>query len=406
MVKKKKIIRKVLAITNTRSEYDLLSYLYGLLTKDENIDFRIIVSGAHHSMQYGKSIKQIIDDGHKILIKPETQLDSDSDVGRIKSASLLMINAIEPVFEFSPDLLIYGADREEIMIAAMISGYLKIPSMHFYAGDHDRDGLIDNPLRHATSRMSAYQVVSMQEHYDRLIATGLNPKRIFNIGSCALDKFRKESKLNRRKLTEKLGGKGIFENSYALVIHHALMGEEQKCVDELILIIDALSELKLPAVINSPNIDPGSKKILEYMQSYQGNQNIFFINNLSRNLFINVYRNASIQIGNSSSGILEAPSIPLASVNVGNRMVGRRAMSNVIFSKSNKKSIKNSIEKGLSDDFYINNVKNIKNIYGDGKASDRAYKLIKNLDTSDYEKFRHEDPLDFLPSIDIINKYK
>ena len=109
-----------------------------------------------------------------------------------------MMGAIEPISEFNPDLIIYAGDREEVMVGAMISGYLKIPSMHFFAGDHDLDGSIDNPIRHAASRLSSYQIVSIGEHYERLIATGLNPERIYCIGSCALDKFCFEPKLSKK----------------------------------------------------------------------------------------------------------------------------------------------------------------------------------------------------------------
>ena len=209
-----------------------------LIFDDNEIDFRILAGGAHLSSQYNLSINQIIDDGHQILTKIETLLDSDSDVGRIKSAAILMMGAIEPISEFNPDLIIYAGDREEVMIGAMISGYLKIPSMHFFAGDHDLDGLIDNPIRHATSRLSSYQIASIDEHYERLIATGLNPERIYCIGSCALDKFRLEPKLSKKELINRLGKKYIFERPYALVIHHSLMDKEDRCIIELSNIIE------------------------------------------------------------------------------------------------------------------------------------------------------------------------
>lgn len=389
-------ISKVLAITYSRSEYDLLSYLYKYLSKDPCIDFRIIIGGAHLSPQYGLSINQVLADGHTVLAKFETLIDSDSDVGRIKSAAIFMIGAIESISEFSPDLLIYAGDREEVMIGAIIAGYLKIPSMHFFAGDHDRDGLIDNPIRHAASVLSAYQVVSMEEHKERLIAMGLNSERISVIGSCALDKFRKESLLTRKQIVKRIAGKSIFERPYALVIHHSLMGKEDKSIDELSNIIEVLTQKKIPIVINSPNIDPGSKKLLKLIHNNQNGENLLFINNLPRNEFVNIYRQAVLQIGNSSSGICEAASIPLPVVNVGHRMVGRKAMSNVIFCNSDKKAIAEAIDSALSKDFYNNNVRGIKNIYGDGYASERAYELIKSLNTNNFEAFRVEDPLEMV----------
>jgi GDP/UDP-N,N'-diacetylbacillosamine 2-epimerase (hydrolysing) len=387
-------VRKVLAITYSRSEYDLLSYLYKFFSEDPGIDFRLLIGGAHLSPQYGLSINQIIEDEHVLLTKLTTLLDCDSDIGRVKSAAILMLGAIEPISEFNPELLIYAGDREEVMIGAMIAGYLKIPSMHFFAGDHDLDGLIDNPIRHAVSRMSAFQIVSMDEHRERLIATGLNPDRIFVIGSCALDKFRLEKKLSKKQLVKRVGGKSIIEQPYAFIIHHALMNHESKCVEELSNIIEALREREIPAIVNSPNIDPGSKKLLNFINNNQNDDKLFFINNLPRIEFVNIYRHAIFQIGNSSSGTCEAASIPIPVVNVGHRMVGRRAMSNVIFCGSDKRAIGDSIDKVLSKEFYSKEVKGIKNIYGDGYSSQRAFQLIKHLDTKGFEAFRVEDPLE------------
>ena len=388
-------MRKIVAFTSSRSDYDLLSYLYKMLSKDKSFDLRLIVSGAHLSATFGTTVKYIEDDGIRILDKIETLLDSDSDSARIKSAAFLLQNAIHSIERFSPDLILYAGDREDVIVAALIGGYLKIPTAHFFAGDHDQDGLIDNPVRHATSKLSAYKFVSLDEHRKRLLSIGENPQRIFVIGSCALDKFKCEPRMSKKELFAYLSsGKKRFDK-YALVIFHPLMDHEQETLRDFKNILIALENKGMPAIVNLPNIDPGSRKLIKLMDSYKKRNDLIFVNNLARNIFVNLYRHAEFQIGNSSSGILEAASIPLAVVNVGQRMTGRRSQKNVVFVDSSVQNIEKAISTVLTKEFYDDNVWNIKNIYGDGNASCRAYKILKNLKLGNFAVFRKEDPLTF-----------
>ncbi len=384
---------KILAFTSGSSDYDLLSYLYKMLSQAPEIDFRLIVSSAHLSPTHGMTVKHIEEDGIKILDRIETLLDSDSDSARIKSASILLQNAIHSVERFSPDLIIYAGDREDVMVGALIGGYLKIATAHFFAGDHDRDGLIDNPVRHAASKLSAYTFASLEEHKRRLIGIGQNPARIFTIGSCALDKFRQETDISKKKIFSIFAPDGRIFDRYALLIFHPLMAYEHEAVGDFRNIISALKNQGMPAIINLPNIDPGSRGLMAVMQEFKADKDLIFVNNLSRNIFVNVYRNAAFQIGNSSSGIVEAASIPLGVINVGRRMEGRKAQGNVIFTDGSLKAIERAISKVTSQAFYRTHVKGIKNIYGDGQSSARAFRILKNLPLGDFAQFRKEDPL-------------
>ena len=182
-------MKKILAFTSIRSDYDLMSPLYRLLHEDKDIDFKIIVSGAHLSHSFGYSIEQIRKDGFDILLEIETLLSSDTGLSRVKSASLLLQNSLETIAKFNPDLMIFAGDREDVIMYAMIGGYLNIPTIHVFAGDHVEDGYIDNPIRHATSKLSSAHFVTLKEHKKRLVRMGENPKRVFEIGNISLDKF-------------------------------------------------------------------------------------------------------------------------------------------------------------------------------------------------------------------------
>lgn len=367
---------KILAFTAIRSEYDLLSSLYKMLDKDESIELRLIVSGAHLSKSYGYSVKDIEKDGLKILAKIETLLDSDTKASRIKSASILLQNSIDIIANFKPDLLIYAGDREEVIIASIIGGYLEIPTIHFFGGDHVRDSHIDNPARHATSKLSTIHFVSTQEHCDRLIKMGEPKKRIYNIGSVALDKFYSEPKLSKEELLSIFEIKKNFEK-FAIVIFHPIPIERDVSGKIFENILISLKNKEINAFVSYPNIDPGNKDIIEIIHKYQNDKSFIFYKNQPRNIFLNIYKNSLFIIGNSSSGIIESASIPIPAINVGHRQTGRKPNDNVVFSGTNPENINESIELVLSVDFQ-KKLKYIKNIYGDGFSSKRAYELIKN----------------------------
>jgi UDP-hydrolysing UDP-N-acetyl-D-glucosamine 2-epimerase len=180
---------KILSFTSIRSDYDLLVDLYSKLDKDQLIDFRLLVSGAHLSSSYGYSINNIKNDGFKILAELETLIDSDSISSRVKSASIFFQNSIDIVKQFSPDLVLFVGDREDAIIIPIICSYLNIPTIHFYGGDHVLDGNVDNPIRHASSKLATVHFVTLLQHKNRLMKMGEEESRINVIGNISLDKI-------------------------------------------------------------------------------------------------------------------------------------------------------------------------------------------------------------------------
>nr|WP_317403319.1 UDP-N-acetylglucosamine 2-epimerase [uncultured Helicobacter sp.] len=381
---------KILAFSSIRSEYDLLSPLYKLLTQDSQIDFRILVSGAHLSHIYGYSIKEIEKDNIPILAKIETLLASDSKISRIKSASLLLQNSLEIIADFAPDVLCYAGDREDVMIYSMISGYLGIPSIHFFGGDHVRDGYIDNPIRHATSKLSSLHFVSCEAHLQRLVAMGEARERIYNIGSIALDKFVDFKPMPLEQIFSYFHREQFTK--FAILIFHPVT-QEADSVDVIFTnILESLQEANIGAFVSYPNVDYGNQKLIATIERFKTLKNFIFYTNIERDLFLSIYKQAEFIIGNSSSGIGEAASIPIPAINVGMRQTGRMADRNVIFCSSNKQDIKDSIVKATSTTFR-ESIQNIQNSYGDGRSAKRAYELIKTLDFSRFLS-KKEDPLD------------
>lgn len=379
---------KVLALTSIRSEYDLMSYVYRKLDQDPEIDLRLLVGGCHNSPSFGMTVEDIRHDGFNILCEVDSLIDSDSGSARIKSASVLLISSIDVVKSFSPDLIIYAGDREDVMIGALLGGYLGIPTVHFFGGDHASDGHIDNPIRHAVSKLSTCHFVSVDEHVKRLKKLGEPKNRIFNIGSVALDKFKEIPTCN--DIINYVSGHHITKKS-ALVIFHPVE-DEIAVADQIITdIINALVEDGYHVFVGLPNSDHGNYKIRCALESYLKNDDVTLYGNLPRDTFVKLFKACSLIIGNSSAGILESASIPIPCINVGTRQRGRLSAENVIFVDSNYDKIRQSL-KDVKSDAFLERIKVLSNPYGDGFASDRAVALIKSIDFAAIQK-KYEDPL-------------
>jgi len=383
-------MKKILAFSSIRSDYDLMSPLYRLLHEDENIDFRIIVSGAHLSHSFGYSVDQIKKDGFNILLEIETLLNSDTGLSRVKSASILLQSSLESIAKFSPDLMMYAGDREDVLMYSMIGGYLNIPTIHVFAGDHVEDGYIDNPIRHATSKLSTAHFVTLEEHRKRLIRMGEDPKRVFVTGNISLDKFVNFQPFSKTEIRSLFDVENSF-NDFALVIFHPVTAEMENAGEYFRNILNNLNERSINSFVSYPNVDPGNQQLVDVIEQYKDNKNFIFYKNLERNTFMSIYKHSNFIIGNSSSGICEAASLKIPAINVGLRQTGRYADKNIMFCGAGYKEIGVSIDKAVSKDF-VNSLETLKNSYGDGNSANKAYDIIKSTDFKSMIA-KIEDPL-------------
>jgi len=388
---------RILGFTSIRADYDLLSGLYKRIEGDDELELEVIVSGANMSSEYGGGADRVKSDGISVLAELETLISSDSKRSRLKTASIFLQNVISHVAKYSPDLLIYAGDREDVICAAMVGAYLQIPTVHFYAGDHVTDGHVDNPVRHATSKLSSVHMVTLPEHKQRLIAMGESPERIRVMGALSVDRLVSHDPLPRKTLLQKFD---IDDQPYAVVIFHPQDREMGNSAEYLRRILSVLRERGLFCFVGYPNTDPDNISIKEVIKKCKKEDSFYVYKNMDQEMFLSVYKNASIQVGNSSSGIIEAASIPLPVVNVGMRQKNRKAGKNVIFSGTKKDDIKKSVEKALSDTF-IESIKEMDNIYGDGRSIDEAYRLIRKIDLSKY-LYKEEDPINIAEEFTVI----
>jgi UDP-N-acetylglucosamine 2-epimerase (non-hydrolysing)/GDP/UDP-N,N'-diacetylbacillosamine 2-epimerase (hydrolysing) len=380
---------KILGLTSIRSDYDLLSPLYKLLQNDKEIDFKLLVSGAHLSKEFGYTVQYIKQDGFDILIEIETLINSDTLKSKLKTASVFLQNSIDLISKYNPDIILYAGDREDVIMGGLLGTYLHIPTIHFYGGDHESGGHEDTVIRHATSKLSTFHFVSNKEHYNRLLCLGESENRIYNIGSISLDRFMSNKVYSKERIIELLSLPSFAKCS--LLIYHP---SPSALDDDAIVFENILKSLKnnnIFSFVSYPNTDSNNSKIISLIEKYKNDENFYFFKNLDRDLFLSIFKISQFIIGNSSAGIYEAASIPIPAINVGGRQKDRMAGKNVIFCGTSIKEITETIEKVTSKTF-LNSIKDVINPYGDGESANRAYKLIREIDFKNLLQ-KIEDPL-------------
>ncbi|WP_433692502.1 UDP-N-acetylglucosamine 2-epimerase [Herbaspirillum seropedicae] len=385
-------MKRILGLTSIRSDYDLMSVVYRALHEDPDVELRLLVSGAHLSPQFGRTIDLIMADGLPLLGDVETLINGDTQSSRLKTAANLLSGSIDLIRAYAPDMMIFAGDREDVLVAATIGAFLNIPTVHFFGGDHTTDGHVDNPVRHATSKLVTAHFVSIDEHRHRLMHLGEPEHRISVIGSVALDKFVSEPLLNKAAVLQEMKGKPhAATNPLAVLIFHPLDQERAVAPDYARNAVDALIARGYHVMVGAPNSDPGNSELFNTLLKLGQREQVTFYGNTSRACFVNLMRHAALMIGNSSAGILEAASVRLPVINIGERQRSRTCGKNVIFCGGDKKEIEAALDTVGTAEFQAS-LSALVNPYGDGRSALKAVALLKSLDLASTIK-KTEDPL-------------
>ncbi|QAA31666.1 UDP-N-acetylglucosamine 2-epimerase [Clostridium manihotivorum] len=370
---------KVLAITGIRSEYFILQPILEEVQSRENVELKLIVTGTHLSAVHGNTYKIIENDGFNI-IKLESLLSSDSLEGRCKSIGIQMMGLTDIVVREKPDWLLVLGDREESISTATVGTYLNIPVAHVCGGDRVV-GNIDDSIRHAVTKLAHLHFPTTEENGERILKMGEEPWRVNVVGNPSLDSIRKQPDLSYEYINNKLGINIKEDEPFILLIKHPLSSEISEAAEQMRVTLEAVSELGYETVITYPNSDAGGFEMIgvinEFVQKYD------FINafkTIPKDLFTNLQRKAALLLGNSSSGLLEAPFLKLPVVNVGNRQKQRQHSENIIFVTHDKEQIKKAIETAIRDEEFISVCQNCSNPYGDGYSAKRIVDTLFNTE--------------------------
>ncbi len=369
--------RNVAFFTGSRADYGLMKPLMEIVKEDKNIIFNMIVTGSHLEKKFGSTWKQIQKDNFKISSKFKILTKDDSPKGISQSLSLAVRKTSEVLSSLKPDLLIILGDRYEALAAAQAAMIHRIPIAHIHGGE-STFGLIDEAIRHSISKMSHLHFVSCQKYKKRLIQLGEKPSSIWNVGALGYDNLIRSNFLNTNEL-EKILKITLKPPIFLFTFHPVTLGS----IDEEIIFKNILKNLLKfdgTIVITGNNADTWGEKIRKETQrlKFKKNNNIFYFESLGSKIYSSLMNISDLVIGNSSSGIIEAPYLGTPSLDIGVRQQGRIKAPSVLHSTYNSKQIFLSIKKGLSKEF--KNIANRKETpYGKKGASKKIHKIISKI---------------------------
>lgn len=384
MVKRKKINkkRKIGIVTGSRAEYGYLKPLIENIKDHLYLDLRLYVSGTHLLKDCGETIKEIIKDGFKISKKIFMYGEGKSSLYDLAvSLGEGVKNFAKAFKDDKPDIIVVFGDRVEQFAAASAATALNIPIAHICGGEVAL-GDIDDSLRHAITKLSHLHFASTKRNQERILRLGEEKWRAFNAGALTLDTILQEKLLSKKEIFNSCK---IKEESIILVVFHPSTTEFKEAGNQMANILGAALEVateskNIGIAVICPNNYPGRENIIDAISDYQKKfERIYVFNNLSHINYLSLLSSSSVFVGNSSSGIIEAPSLGVPFISVGIRQKGREKGDNVIETGYGKKEITAAIKKSLFDKNFINLVKKRKSPYGDGKSSHKILKVLNGI---------------------------
>nr|AFO84308.1 Elg3 [Cronobacter turicensis] len=378
--------KKIAVFTGTRAEYGLLYWLMKDIQNEPSLQLQILVSGMHLSPEFGLTWQQIEKDGFKIDEKVEILLSSDSAVGVLKSMGLGLIGYSDALSRMQPQLLIILGDRYEAFAAAQAAMFLRIPVFHLHGGEIT-EGAYDDAIRHAITKLSYLHGTSTEEYRNRVIQLGEEPERVFNVGALGLEHIKRTKMLSREELSNSLGFN--LQAPYFLITYHPVTLADEPPEASFTALLDALQEFfPYKIILTYPNSDDGGRKIIPLLERYAADNRdrVFAIPSLGQLRYMSALAHCSMVIGNSSSGIIEAPSFGIPTVNIGARQKGRLAADSVI----NCLPAKKDIVRAITDALHLSKKlckTSVINPYGQGDSSKKIINAIKSMHFKPMKKF-------------------
>ncbi len=371
--------RKIAVVTGSRSEFGILYWVIKELEKCKDIECQLIVTGSHLAPSQGYTINQIYNCGFEVNGTVPMLLDGDSDESIGYSIGIGIMGMTKELKRLNPDIVLILGDRFEIFSVATAAMALQIPIAHIGGGETDWANCIDGNIRNAITKMANIHFVSTQQYVDRIIKMGEESWRVFQTGMPSLDNI-KDDLLSKDELEENLDVK--FEGNIFLVTYLPVGLRIEESIEELKKLLKALGEFNKDTIIFTlSNADAGGRKVNQYIKEFcKNNNNAHYFPSLGKKRYLSMLNTCNIVIGNSSSGIIETPSFKKATINVGIRQNGRIHPNNVIDVIGDKHEIIKAINRALYDEGFKIELENVKNPFGDGNASKRIVKILKNIE--------------------------
>ena len=367
-------MRKIAVVTGTRAEYGYLKPLMQEIKKDKSLKLVPIATGMHLLSKFGNSYK-IVESNFPETIKIKMPLKGDN----LEDMAIYLSNGIEGFAKYfsenKTDIVVVLGDRSESLAVALVCMYLNIPIAHINGGDIT-GGTVDESIRHSITKIAHIHFTHNKENSERIEKMGEEKNRIHTVGALTLDTILKKPLQSKSEIFKKY--KLNPDKETYLVVQHPITTLPDYGLSQMKTLLNVLDKEKKQTVMLYPNCDAGGQKLIDLIKKYEGKSYMNVVKNMPHEDYLAVMKHSELMIGNSSSGIIEAPSFKIPVINIGNRQSGRARSINIIDVKSNENEITKKINYALENNDFQKKLKSCKNEFGDGKAAERIVKILKN----------------------------
>jgi GDP/UDP-N,N'-diacetylbacillosamine 2-epimerase (hydrolysing) len=366
--------RKICIVTGTRAEYGLLRFLIQEVRSESSLELQVIATGMHLSPEFGLTYTEIEEDGLTIDAKVEMLLSADTATAVTKSMGLGLIGFADAYARLAPDLVVLLGDRFEIFAAASAAMIAGIPIAHIHGGE-TTEGAFDEAIRHSITKMSHLHFVAAEDYRKRVIQLGEQPERVFLVGGLGIDAIKRIKLMVREELEASMDFK--FGPRNLLITYHPVTLEGKSSalqMNELLIALDKQEDTNL--IFTMPNADTGGRELAIMVDAFVATHpNARVYNSLGQLRYLSCMKFVDGVVGNSSSGLAEAPSMGIGTIDIGDRQKGRLRALSVIHCEPIHHQIEIALATLYSLDFQ-DSLTAVVNPYGTGGASRQIVNVL------------------------------
>ncbi len=371
--------RRICVVTGSRAEYGLLYWLLQEIIADPRLALQIVATGSHLSPEFGLTYQAIEADGLRIDRKIEILLSSDTPIGTTKAVGLGVIGFADAFADLDPDIVVVLGDRFEILAAAQAAFFAGIAIAHISGGEVT-EGAADDVIRHCITKMSRYHLVAADAYRRRVIQLGEAPNTVFNVGDPGLDNIARLDLMDRRELATSLDMD--LTAPFLLTTYHPVTAGARDARVGMQALLDALNEFPTHNIVfTKPNADAGARALTTMIDDYAAAQpqRVKAFTSLGQRRYLSALHHCVAVVGNSSSGIVEAPAVGKPTVNIGPRQHGRLRASSIIDCAETSGAIAAALTRALSEAFSAQ-AAHAESLYGNCSASSKICELLASVD--------------------------
>lgn len=343
------IKRKIAVVTTTRADYGVMYWFLKGLDIDDSFELQLVVTGTHLSEKFGNTYTEIVNDGFEITEKIDLHLSSDEPHDLALGMSRLTSGFSSYLEREKPDLVCVLGDRFELLPIATNCTLHKTPIAHFNGGEIT-EGAVDDQIRHAITKLSHVHFTSTEEFKDRVIKLGESPDRVFNVGTLGSENIQHLELFDRLELEKELNT-SFLDNNFLVTFHPESQAKDHgiSTFNNLLAALSTFNDCRI--IFTHPNTDTGSSTIIQLIDKFVSEHpNSISFKNLGQKRYLSVLKNIKAVIGNSSSGIVEAPSFEIATINIGDRQKGRQMAASILNTSGDENEIRSLIQQSLTSD--------------------------------------------------------